>query len=197
MSATLSFPEAVPELTGAAVVLRELTEADIPAWFERATDVESADLAGDPVPESIELGTAWLKRHRDRFCQQAAIRWAIVPKGHTKSVGTVGLAIASKEHRMADLGIVVARAYWKRGLGTSATQLVTGYAFGTLEVAEIQAEVLKRNLASVRLLEKAGFRLLRAVAAGMQSGCGAKDGCLYVLHSPHQSAGLSPAWLKQ
>jgi [ribosomal protein S5]-alanine N-acetyltransferase len=71
MSPTLSFPDAVPELTRATVVLLERTEADISAWFERATDIESADLAGDPVPESIELGTAWLKRHRDWFCQQA------------------------------------------------------------------------------------------------------------------------------
>jgi ribosomal-protein-alanine N-acetyltransferase len=184
MSPTLSFPDAVPELTGAAVYLRELTEADIPAWFERATDIESADLAGDPVPESIEVGTSWLKRHQDRFRQQAAIRWAIVPKGHSESVGTVGLTITSKEHRIADLGIVVGRAYWGKGIGTSATQLVKDYAFDTLGLAEIQAEVLQRNLASTRLLEKAGFQLLRAIAGDPQSDCESEDCFLYVLPLP-------------
>lgn len=182
------FPDAVPGLVGEAVCLRELTEADIPAWFERATDIESADLAGDPVPESMEVGTKWLQRHRDRFRQQAAIRWAIVPKGSTESVGTVGLIISSKEHRIADLGIVVARACWGQGIGTSATQTVMGYAFGTLGLAEIQAEVLQRNLASVRLLEKAGFQLLRAIAGDPQSDGDAEDCFLYVLPSPITSA---------
>ena len=45
MSRPIEFPDAVPELVGSAVVLRELVEADTSAWFARATDAESADLA--------------------------------------------------------------------------------------------------------------------------------------------------------
>ena len=111
MSQTLHFPDAVPTLFGDMVYLRELTEDDIPAWFERASDPESAVLAGDPIRESVEMGVHWLQRHRERFRQQAGIRWAIVPKGSTDSVGTIGLAITSKEQRRAELGIVVGRAY--------------------------------------------------------------------------------------
>lgn len=46
------FPAAIPPLVGATLRLRELTEDDIPSWFERSTDRESADLAGDTVPSS-------------------------------------------------------------------------------------------------------------------------------------------------
>ena len=124
MSQTLDFPDTVPTLYGDMVYLRELTEDDVPAWFERASDPESAVLAGDPIPESVEMGFHWLQRHRERFRQQAAIRWAIVPKGATDSVGTIGLAITSKEQRSAELGIVIGRAYWGKGIGTSAAHLV-------------------------------------------------------------------------
>jgi ribosomal-protein-alanine N-acetyltransferase len=74
MSQKLHFPDAVPELFGDSVTLRELTEDDIPSWYERATDAESAWLAGDPIPGSIEMGAQWLERNRERFRQQTGIR---------------------------------------------------------------------------------------------------------------------------
>ena len=188
MFQTLNFPDAVPEFFRDAVHLRELTEDDIPSWFERASDPESAMLAGDPIPESVEMGFQWLQRHRERFRQQAGIRWAIVPKGWTDSVGTIGLAITSKEERIAELGIVIGRAYWGKGIGTSAAHLVTGYAFGTPGLAEIQAEVLQRNLASRRLLEKVGFHLLRTIPGNPHSDTDFEDCFLFVLSSQDRTS---------
>jgi [ribosomal protein S5]-alanine N-acetyltransferase len=181
MSVVLNFPEAVPQLSGDLVHLRELTEDDIPPWFARATDAESADLAGDPIPNSIAMGLPWLARHRERFQQRLAIRWAIVLNGATVSVGTAGLVITSEQQRTAELGIVIARAYWSKGIGTAATRLVNNYAFATLGLMQIQAEVLQRNLASRRLLEKTGFHLLRALPGDPQSGGDTEDCLLYGL----------------
>lgn len=192
MSPTLEFPDSVPKLVGQTVSLRELTEADVPAWFERATDTEAADLAGDPVPDSIERGAAWLERHRGRFRKQAGVQWAIVPRGAMGSVGTVGLTITSAKGRVAALGVVVGRAFWGKGIGTAAVRLVTGYAFDTLRLVKIQAEVLQRNVASRRVLEKAGFRLQRAAAAEPTSGDDS-DCFMYVLRSSDDSAFQEPS----
>jgi ribosomal-protein-alanine N-acetyltransferase len=188
MPQTLHFPDAVPTLFRDTVYLRELTEDDVPAWFERASDPESAVLAGDSIPESIEMGVHWLQRHRERFRQQAGIRWAIVPMGSTASVGTIGLAITSKEERRAELGIVVGRASWGKGVGTSAARLVTGYAFSTLGLAEIQAEVLQRNLASRRLLEKVGFHLLRSIPGDPHPDTDVEDCFLFVLSAQNRAS---------
>ena len=188
MSQTLHFPDAVPTLFGDRVYIRELTEDDVPAWFMRASDAEAAVLAGDPIPSSVEMGFHWLERHRERFRQQAGIRWAIVPKGSTESVGTVGLTITSKEGRIAELGIVIGRASWGKGIGTSAVHLVTGYAFSTLGLAEVQAQVLQRNLASRRLLEKVGFHLLHAIPGDPHSDTDFEDCLLFVLSSQNRTS---------
>jgi [ribosomal protein S5]-alanine N-acetyltransferase len=157
----LHFPAAIPILLGQGFQLRELNEADIPPWFERATDAESADLAGDPIPDSIEKGTAWLERHRQRFREKTNLRWSIVPTTAQRSIGTVGLLIKSNETVYAELGIVVARSHWGAGFGTAASRLVVQYGFDEVGLPEIRAEVLERNPASIRLLEKTGFELVR------------------------------------
>lgn len=181
MASPLHFPAAVPALSFGTVTLRELTEADIPAWFERATDREAADLAGDAVPTSIDQGAAWLQRHRDRLRQQTALRWAIVPVGCNGSVGTIGLSWSGPSPGVADQGIVIGRAHWGQGIGSSALQAVVRHAFGALGLAAIQAEVLQRNRASIRLLEKAGFRRLRATTADPPASSPHDDGFLYGL----------------
>ncbi|MFO1493025.1 MAG: GNAT family N-acetyltransferase, partial [Kiritimatiellia bacterium] len=91
-----TFPAALPVLAAATLHLRALAEADIPDWFARATDADSATLAGDPIPASIAEGPAWLARHRRRFHDRTALRWAIVPgpvapPGSAASIGTIGL----------------------------------------------------------------------------------------------------------
>jgi RimJ/RimL family protein N-acetyltransferase len=131
---------------------------------------------------------SWLDRHKVRFQQHAAIRWAIVPRGSTESIGTVGLAIIFEDRDAANLQIVVGRAYWNKGIGTAAAQLVKSYAFDSLGLVELNAEVLQRNLASVRLLEKVGFHLLRAVPADPQSGSDKEDCFIYVRSRPGRSA---------
>lgn len=170
----------MPELIGTLIRLRELNEDDIPGWFARATDVESADLAGDPIPASIDEGTRWLQRHRDRFHERTAIRWAIVIDGSMHSVGTIGLSMA-EEKSVAELGVVLARAHWGMGVATRAARLVTRFAFDVLGLTQIRADVLQRNLASRRLLDKLGFQLSRAAPGGEGGGDDADACCLYVL----------------
>lgn len=158
------FPLAFPTLRDEAVALRELGGQDIPPWFARATDAESADLAGDPVPESIELGIPWLARQQDLFRKQAGIRWAIVPSGSPVSIGTVGLTLRTAEKPTAELGIVVAREYWGKGFGTTAARMAVRYGLVELGLDEVRAEVLQRNAASIRLLEKVGFKRVRVLS---------------------------------
>jgi [ribosomal protein S5]-alanine N-acetyltransferase len=160
---SLQFPDAVPALVGESIRLRELTENDIPPWFERATDVEAADLAGDSVPESIAAGATWLAKHRDQFKSKLGLRWAIVPKHSSVSVGTVGLSFKPGNATSAELGIAVARSFWGKGIGTAATRMLAHYAFSEVGLTEIRAEVLQRNHASIRILEKAGFSLLQVL----------------------------------
>ena len=48
-------PDTLPILSGEGLTLRELTEADLPAWFGRRTDTEAAALAGNSIATNTRI----------------------------------------------------------------------------------------------------------------------------------------------
>ena len=149
--------EAVPKLTTPRLVLRAPSERDIPAWFARATDVESASLAGDPVPGDISAGQRWFARSRQRFADGKAIQWSIDLAGVSDAIGTITLTFGAADANSAALGFVLARAHWGHGLGSEAAREVLRYAFATMALERVTAEAATRNFASLRILAKLGF----------------------------------------
>ena len=48
-------------------------------------------------------------------------------------------------------------AYWSKGFGTEATQLMVDYAFETLNLNRIQLHVSAENTPAIKIYQKAGF----------------------------------------
>ena len=91
-------PDMLPVLGNYIVTLREFAEEDLPAWFERLTDEESAKLAGDPIAESMQFCIDGLEHHRSAFHQKEALRWSIVLNQISSSIGSVGLTQISEQN---------------------------------------------------------------------------------------------------
>lgn len=152
-------PDTLPVLSGEGLTLRELTEADLPAWFGRRTDMEAAALAGDPIATSMQDIVDSLEFHRGAFRAREGLRWAIVPDELGESVGTIGFATFDQTDLSAQIGYAIGRAHWNRGITTCAARLTIDYGFNVLGLERIDAMVLTVNGASIRVLEKLGFEL--------------------------------------
>jgi RimJ/RimL family protein N-acetyltransferase len=63
-----------------------------------------------------------------------------------------------KPHHLMELACWLVPSERKKGYATEATQLMVDYLFLSKELARIQAIVDVRNIASQRVLEKAGFQ---------------------------------------
>ena len=73
-------------------------------------------------------------------------------------VGSIGAFRQDNIHaRTAEMGYYIAQAFWGRGIGTSAVKQECGYIFRNTDIIRIFAEPFSRNIASCRVLEKAGF----------------------------------------
>ncbi len=85
-----------------------------------------------------------------------------------EAIGSIGLVLGKDVHRFTtELGYWLAEPFWGKGIMTEAVKGITEYAFRSFGLKRVYAEPYTTNLASARVLEKAGFKyegLLRASA---------------------------------
>lgn len=73
--------------------------------------------------------------------------------------GSIGVFRCGNIHfRTAEMGYYLGQAYWGKGIGTEAVRQTCRYVFEHTDILRIFAEPFACNLASCRVLEKAGFQ---------------------------------------
>ena len=98
------------------------------------------------------------------------------------AVGSISLTLGSDVYRRsAELGYWLAEPFWGRGLMTSAVAEMCREGFGTWDIVRIYAEPYARNLASRRVLEKAGFTLEGTFRQSVCKNGEMLDACIYAL----------------
>lgn len=92
-----------------------------------------------------------------------------------QAVGSISLSIGEDiASKSAELGYWLAEPYWGQGIMPEAIRQICSFAFQTYGLARIYAVPFAYNLASRRVLEKAGFQL-----EGLMRSSVYKRGVLY------------------
>lgn len=112
---------------------------DAPPWTERAQAERFVAACGDLAEEGTGARLAI-----DRASDGAFIGWCALIRWNP-------------EFRSAALGYCLDEAAWGQGFATEAGHALLQWAFDTLDLNRVQAEVDTRNAASARVLEKLGF----------------------------------------
>jgi len=73
-------------------------------------------------------------------------------------VGTIVLENPNSGKKGYEVGYVVARDSWNKGIATNALKEICKFGFNKLRIKRIWAGILSNNPASRRVLEKAGFK---------------------------------------
>lgn len=142
-------------LAGASV--RSWRATDLPSLLAHANDREVSRQLRDRFPHPYEPSHAlgflqWVGQ------QPVETVWAIALED--SAVGGVGLQLGQDIERVsAEIGYWLGRDHWGRGLATAALRAVTEHAFAQFELTRIFAVPFAENLASIRVLEKAGYVL--------------------------------------
>lgn len=75
-----------------------------------------------------------------------------------EAVGSIGIHPKTDVYsKSAELGYWLGEKYWGQGIATEAVMAVTAYGFKYYNLHRIYADVFEINVASMRVLEKAGF----------------------------------------
>lgn len=75
-----------------------------------------------------------------------------------EAVGGIGFILQQDvAYRSAEIGYWLGEEYWGRGLATDAVRAITDYTFAEYDICRLYAHVFEWNIASTRVLEKAGY----------------------------------------
>jgi RimJ/RimL family protein N-acetyltransferase len=108
-----------------------------------------------PHPYTKRDARAFIQWSRD---QRPETAFAIARDG--EAIGGIGFALRGDIERVsAEIGYWLAEAMWNRGIATEALAAVTAYAARAHGLTRLFAVPFATNLASCRVLEKAGYRL--------------------------------------
>ena len=149
--------------TTAAIQIRETTEADAEAFhrllmanreFLRPFEPSRPDWFFSLPGVRGELERATVDRESDLLHA-----FGIWEQGSGQLVGRIALAnVVRGAWQNATLGYFVGEEWGRRGFATEAVRQTLDFAFGKGRLHRVQAAVMPRNTASVRVLEKNGFR---------------------------------------
>ena len=105
-----------------------------------------------PNPYTEKDAEEWLKMVTDNEATTGVYR-AIVCNGEL-----VGSISVEKKDGDAGIGYMLLNDYSNKGIGTEAVKQICSIAFKVLSLEQITANVFQPNIASIRVLQKNGFK---------------------------------------
>jgi [ribosomal protein S5]-alanine N-acetyltransferase len=146
---------------GNAIRLTELFQSDKESLVELLNNREIyRGTLRIPFPYTGNGFDAWFVRLNERTLEDGQpTAWAI-RDGRGRAIGGIGLdPSAEGPSYRAEIGYWLGQPFWGRGIMTSAVQAVSRHGFEELKLGKITAHVFSFNVASARVVEKAGFQL--------------------------------------
>jgi RimJ/RimL family protein N-acetyltransferase len=159
------------------VSLRPVAPPDLPALLAINGDPQVTRFLPYATWESLDDGEAWLDRMQALAATGTGQQLVVVRNDDDAVLGTVLLFRFDAGSARIELGYVLGRAHWGRGLMREALGAICGHAFTALGIRRIEAEVNPDNRASWALLER-----LRFVREGTLRKRWVSNGVAYDIH---------------
>jgi len=149
-----------PKLSEHLCVLDTIRPFDLPQVARLFSDPAVRSFLGGPLSPALAE-----QRASELLTKSAPAKiWAIRP---ASSVGTsfAGIVVLDRHHDFEDVEVsyLLLPEHWGRGYARAAVHQVLAYAFDVAGNKRVLAETQTANTASIRLLERLGFRHLRQV----------------------------------
>lgn len=138
--------ESILGLSGSKLHLREVSEGDLPIFFEQQLDPQATQMAAFPSRDKKDFMAHWAKILSDPSVQARAIVVDGRVAGHVLSFELLG---------EREVGYWLGKEYWGRGVATRAL----AEFLEQLLIRPLYAHVAKHNLASLKVLQKCGFAI--------------------------------------
>ena len=106
------------------------------------------------IEDTRKVLDMWLKEYENQNCY----RWCITSKTTDEVIGGIDIIALYENIDFAEVGYVLCKKYWNKGIMTEALKAVINYLFKNVKFHRIQARHDTNNPASGRVMIKSGMR---------------------------------------
>jgi len=174
------------------LLLRPFEQADLYEFHEYASVEDVGEMAGWKHHETVEQTQEIL----DRFIEEKKT-FAIVLKENNKVIGSLGVEKYGMEEALTEfdnykgreIGYVLSKDYWGRGIMPEAVHAVIDYLFNDLDLDFLICGYYDFNKQSKKVQEKCGFKPYRRLVMDTLLGT-TEPGILNLLLNPNKNISL-------
>jgi ribosomal-protein-alanine N-acetyltransferase len=148
----------LPVLETDRLVLRRMEAGDVEDLFAYASDPKVAQYTSWPAHRTIQDSHEFLAYVLELYEKGEVAPWGVVHRSESRLVGTCGFLDWYQDSFRAEIGYALASKYWGQGLMTEAVRAIFTFGFETMQLNRIQGRCEVENIASIRVMEKAGMR---------------------------------------
>ena len=138
------------------LVLRPLCDSDAPAILELFGDPKVTRFMTVPLQKSQEDAIKFIAEIDRMFHEGTMFQWGIALDDQV--VGSFTLADIDQLNSHAEVGFAVAQRFWGQRILSRILPTAFDFAFETMGLHRLEADVDPRNVASLRALERQGFQ---------------------------------------
>jgi ribosomal-protein-alanine N-acetyltransferase len=147
----------VPTLTGGRVRLRPLRKTDADDFFALHSDARVMRYWSHPPWTHRDQAIERIDQLERDHATAEFYTWAATSDGEDRLIGTVSLFALNRMQQRAEIGYALSSALWGRGHATEMVRTAIAFAFDSIGLSRLEADIDPRNVASCRLVERVGF----------------------------------------
>jgi len=140
------------------LILRVVTMGDLEDMFAYSSDEEVTRFLRWGPHRALEETESYIRGVLREYEEGKDGPWGIEYRDTGRLVGSIHLMKINAQHCKAEIGFVLSRSYWNRGLMSEALKRVLEHSFESIGLNRIEGLCLVDNLAGIRVMKKLGMR---------------------------------------
>lgn len=106
------------------------------------------------IDETLKILNKWLSEYKNKN----SYRWCITLKNNDNVIGDISVIDLLEKNACCEIGYVLSKRYWNRGIMTEALRAVIKYLFENVGLNRIQLKHMIDNPASGKVMIKCGMQ---------------------------------------
>jgi diamine N-acetyltransferase len=144
-------------LKNKTITLRALEPEDLDFLFSTENNSDFWEVSSTQTPFSKFILKKYLANAQQDIYEARQLRLVIENTDTNENVGFIDLFDFNPQHQRAGIGILILKEYQNKGFASEALKMITQYAFSTLNLHQVYANIPTDNRNSISLFEKLKF----------------------------------------